>query len=111
MSAPQLSRYARGRGIPPLPAVVGILRALPPEHRAAVLIGFLKDQTPEEFASLVSITPASGQAQPAAGPVLPVMDTEVRKMVELFASLGMRHSEVRDMMRSYLRMVAPDQAP
>lgn len=114
MSAPQLSRYARGHSVPSVEVAGAIIGALPTaQERAELLVAFLRDMCPEQYKSLVTIHPAIGhdESDPDTLRLPEHLDPELRSMLEIYAQLGLRHTHVRDMMRSFIRLVAPEQAP
>lgn len=106
----QINRYSRGVNRMPVESVAKLASAVPAEYRPTLLVAYLRDCLPEGMEKLVSIAPASAPKAEADAFELPDgMDPELRKMLQVYATLGLRHTQIRDMMRSFLRVVAPDQ--
>ncbi len=106
--ASQVNRYLRGVNRIPLESAQKLAAALPEEFRARFLVSYQRDCLPEEFEHLVDISPKGTRSKASAADeiTLPAdLDPELRRMIERFASLGMRHTQVRDMLASFLRLV------
>jgi len=112
LPASQINRYCRGVNKIPIDSAEKLIRAIPEEHRATILIAYLRDCIPPGFENLVEVASTSPRVKEEGidGIKLPKgMDAELTRMIELFGQLGMRHTQVRDMMRSFLKIAAPEQ--
>ena len=108
MSASQLSRYVSGYSAPTRPVMDAILKAVPAEFRPRVLIAFLHDSIPPEYFELVDVLPASRTGEPLQPEMLklpPGLDPEMRRMLEAYAELGLRHPQIREMLKNFLGIV------
>ena len=107
MSASQLSRYVSGHSAPTRPVVEGILRAVPPQYQTSVLIAFLRDSIPQEYFGLVDVLPAGRSAETAPNQLKlpPGLDQEMRRMLEAYAEMGLRHPQIREMLKNFLAIV------
>lgn len=101
----QINRYIRGK-VPSIPpdSMARVLAAIPQSHHRKLLVGYLRDCIPMGYEPLVEIYgAASGVAEvPPSGLLLPTIDKELDGILRSYANLAMRHTEVRDMLKTFL---------
>lgn len=107
LPASQVSRYIAGNYKSlPLESVKRIVAALPTDQHARLLVAYLRDCLPAEYADLVRVESASGECSVReVPPLLSGIDREVDAMLRTYAELAMRHPEVRTMLNSFLDII------
>lgn len=108
IQASQINRYVRGTADSiPIDSMAKLLGAFEEADQAPILVAYLRDCTPANFAHLVEITESTYRVKELPPGLPDGIDPEFREMLQRMALLGRRHAEVRDMVSSFLRIVSP----
>lgn len=105
IAPPQINRYIKGVDRVPPENLARLLAPIPAEHRATLLAAYLRDLIPPEYLEEVSVTPRAASLRVAESPptlLMPGIDSELDRILRIYSDLGMRHPEVRTMLKSYL---------
>ena len=107
INRPQINRYAKGTGGIELSGVAAILSAIPEEYRAELLAAWLKDQTPQDFAKLVSISTNDDRVNEEADDFrMPSeADPELRKLMHWVIGRCIHNKDFRAMLENMRRLI------
>lgn len=103
----QINRYCRGRATVAADSLIKLLDAFPDPHNAELLAAYLRDMIPAGFEPLVevSVNTAAVREEP---PSLPEgLDADLRGTLYRLALAGSRHTQVRDMLIQFDKIMRP----
>ncbi|XHR29874.1 MAG: helix-turn-helix domain-containing protein [Chthoniobacteraceae bacterium] len=108
INRPQINRYAKGTGGIELSGVAEILKAVPENHRAALLVAWLKDQTPTDFSQFVEIYPVENAVKEESPEELEFpheADEELKRLIRWVLQRSIHNKEFRDMLEHLHKLI------
>jgi len=102
---PQVNRYARGTSSVEVASLEKLISVLPPPYDGSILQAYLRDLTPLKYGHLVEFSRGSYvREEPSELPS--GLDPELRSVLVRLAFLALRHTEIRDLLASLLRVLS-----